>query len=107
MMASGAAQSAATAVGDEEVSMPAEILVCVLGAVTLIVVAVTEALGFLGIVGALRFRSCRSCARWTLHADAAQPLCGRCKRLQTRVPRGEVLRWRVPHLGVHLLHVGH
>ena len=87
--------------------MPAEILVCVLGAVTLIMVAVTEALGFLGIVGVLRFRSCRGCARWTLHTFAAQPLCGRCKRVETRALRGAAFHWHVPRLGVHLLHFGH
>lgn len=87
--------------------MPAEILVCVLGAITLIVVAVTEALGFLGIVGALRFRNCRSCARWTLHAVAAQPLCSRCKRIEARALRGEAFHLHVPHVGVRLLHFGH
>jgi hypothetical protein len=94
--------------------MPAEILVIVLGAVSLIVVAVMEALGFLGIVGALRFRSCRRCARWTLRTVEAQPLCTRCKHSEAQAAlRGEPVHCHLPHLAHlphlrgHLLHVGH
>lgn len=90
--------------------MPAEILVIVLGAVSLIVVAVMEALGFLGIVGALHFRRCRSCARWTLRSVEAQPRCTRCKYNEARALRGEPVHWHLPHLPHlrgHLLHVGH
>lgn len=86
--------------------MPAEILVCVLGAATLVVVAVMEAVGFLGIVGALRFRNCRTCARWTLRTIDAQPVCSRCRHGELRALR-EPARWHLPRLRVHLLHFGH
>jgi hypothetical protein len=62
--------------------MPAEIVLFVLGGLTLVGVLVMDALGALGVFGALRFTSCPQCDRWTVHSlKATRPLvCHRCRR---------------------------
>jgi hypothetical protein len=61
--------------------MSAEIVVYVLGGVTLAGVVVMEALGALGVFGALRFTSCAECDRWTVHSlKATKMVCRRCRR---------------------------
>jgi hypothetical protein len=61
--------------------MSAEIVLYVLGGLTLVVVLVMEALGVLGVFGALRFTSCSQCDRWTVHSlKATELICHRCRR---------------------------
>jgi hypothetical protein len=61
--------------------MPAEIVLFVLGGLTLVGVLVMDALGALGVFGALRFTSCPRCDRWTVHSlKATRLVCHRCRR---------------------------
>ncbi len=61
--------------------MPAEIVLFVLGGVTVLAVFAMEALGVLGVFGALRFTACADCDRWTVHGPKATRLtCHRCRR---------------------------
>lgn len=61
--------------------MPAEIVLFVLGGLTLVVVLLMDALGALGVFGALRFTACAECDRWTVHSlKATQLVCHRCRR---------------------------
>lgn len=64
--------------------MPADIMLFVLGGATLIVVLLMDALGVLGVFGALRFTACARCERWTVHGLKAKELiCHRCRRHET------------------------
>jgi hypothetical protein len=61
--------------------MSAEIVLFVLGGVTLVGVLAMDALGVLGVFGALRFTSCSQCDRWTVHGlKATELVCHRCRR---------------------------
>ena len=61
--------------------MPAEIVLFVLGGLTLVVVVLMDALGALGVFGGLRFTACAECDRWTVHTlKATQLVCHRCRR---------------------------
>ncbi|HET9186883.1 MAG TPA: hypothetical protein VFN80_02945 [Acidothermaceae bacterium] len=78
--------------------MSADIVLFVLGGVTLIVVLLMDALGALGVFGALRFTSCAKCDRWTVHGlKATQLICHRCRR-------GGAVAVGAPHL--HRPHFG-
>lgn len=60
--------------------MPAEIVLFVLGGLCLVLVLVMDALGALGVFGALRFTACARCDRWTVHTRKATQLeCHRCR----------------------------
>jgi hypothetical protein len=80
--------------------MSAEIVLYVLGGLTLVGVLVMDALGVLGVFGALRFTSCSQCDRWTVHSlKATEFICHRCRRHE----RGHA-SIGTPH--VHRLHFG-
>lgn len=78
--------------------MPADIVLFVLGGATLIVVLLMDALGALGIFGALRFTACARCGRWTVHGlKATESSCHRCRRHEA-LPFGTT-RIHRPHFG--------
>jgi hypothetical protein len=65
--------------------MPAEIVLFVLGGLTLVGVLAMDALGALGVFGALRFTTCSQCDRWTVHGlKATHLVCHRCRRHEHR-----------------------
>lgn len=74
--------------------MPAEILLFVLGGVSLIVVLLMDALGVLGVFGALRFTGCARCDRWTVHSlKATELVCHRCRRRAAAPVGAHHLHW--------------
>ncbi len=61
--------------------MSAEIVLFIAGGVSLVIVLLMDALGVLGVFGALRFTACAQCDRWTVHTlKATQLVCHRCRR---------------------------
>ncbi len=94
--------------------MSAEIVACVLGGLALLAAGVMEAVGVMGVFGALRFTSCRRCARWTVssvhdvrqggpHGDRpsdplGHPLCLRCRHHEHALAMGGYHAHR-PHFG--------
>lgn len=81
--------------------MPAEIAAVVLGGLALILVFVMDAVGVMGIAGALKFAACEQCKKWTVHSPHAEKfICRRCRRLE-RAEAQTAAHWP------HLLHLGH
>lgn len=93
--------------------MSVEITACVLGGLALLAAGVMEAVGVMGVFGALRFTSCRRCSRWTVSsvhgyaptdslADPIKhPLCLRCRRQEhaERVLAAGGYHPHLPHFG--------
>jgi hypothetical protein len=59
--------------------LSAEIMACALGAVALILTWVVAAIGLLGVVDAVRFRSCDGCSRWTIASKKYGTMCRHCR----------------------------
>jgi len=90
--------------------MSVEVVACVIGAVALILAGVMEAVGVMGIFGALRFDNCRRCSRLTIRSGGGEAICRRCRRRDhaqhERLPGARLARPRLawphvmrPHLG--------
>jgi len=67
--------------------MSAEIAACVLGGLALVLVFVMDAVGVMGITGALKFAACEQCQKWTVHSPRAERLiCRHCRHLERAQP---------------------
>lgn len=82
--------------------MPAEIVACVLGVLALILAGVMDAVGVMGIAGAVRFTNCRLCSRWTLASEHSDAMCLRCRHHEHAHDHAFMGRIHVPRL-----HLGH
>lgn len=81
--------------------MPAEVVACVLGVIALVLAGVMEAVGVMGIAGAVRFAGCRRCARWTMGSVTGEPVCHKCRHREHIGDHGRI-RFHIPRL-----HLGH
>lgn len=84
--------------------MSALVEACVLGAVALIVTAVMGAVGIMGVVDAVRFRSCDNCSRWTIASRKYGTTCRHCRPHERHVPAFGSL---AGPLHLHRPHFGH
>jgi len=81
--------------------LSAEIVACALGALALIVTWVMAAVGLLGVVDAVRFRSCDGCSRWTIASKKYGTMCRHCRPHEQHsfAPRLALLHLHRPHFG--------